>query len=161
MLPDAVPLARGVKVRPTEMLCPAEMVLGKDNPAKVNSEFVVLADEIITLEPVAERLAVSVLLLPTFTLPKFRVLALELSCPPATPAPDNAIVSEEFEAFEFTVIPPLELPPAFGVNATMKVTLSPLFKVTGRLSPLKLNPVPLTLACEIVRAELPVLVKVS
>ena len=56
----------------------------------------------------------SVLLLPTFTLPKFKVLALEVSCPAETPVPDSAIVSEEFEAFELTVIPPLELPPAFG-----------------------------------------------
>jgi hypothetical protein len=161
MLPDAVPLALGVKVRLTEMLCPAEMVLGKDNPARVNSEFVVFADEIVTLEPVAERLAVSVLLLPTFTLPKFKMLALEVSCPAETPVPDSAIVSEEFEAFELTVIPPLELPPVFGLKATVKVTLCPLFNVIGRLSPLRLNPVPLTFACEIVNAELPVLVKVS
>jgi hypothetical protein len=161
MLPDAVPLALGAKVRVTEMLCPAGMVLGKDIPASVNSEFVVLADEIVTLDPVAERLAVSVLMLPTFTLPKFKVLALEVSFPPETPVPESAIVSEEFEAFEFTVIPPLELPPAFGVKTTLNVTLSPLFKVIGRLSPLRLNPVPLTFACEIISAEVPLLVKVS
>jgi hypothetical protein len=161
MLPDAVPLVRGVKVRVTETLCPAEMVFGRDNPARVNSEFVVLADEIVTLDPVADRVAVRVLLLPTLTLPKFKVLALEFSCPAETPVPDSAIVREEFEAFEFTVIPPVELPPAFGVKATVNVTLCPLFKVIGRLSPLRLNPVPLTLVCEIVNVELPVLLKVS
>jgi hypothetical protein len=160
-LPDAVPLALGAKVRVTEMLCPAEMVFGRDSPARVNSEFVVLADEMVTLDPVAERVAVSALLLPTVTLPKFKVLALEVSCPAETPVPDSAIVREEFEAFELTVIPPLELPPAFGVKATVNVTFCPLFNVIGRLSPLRLNPVPLTFACEIVNAELPALVKVS
>ena len=39
----------------------------------------------------------------------------------------------------------------------MNVTLCPLFNVIGRLSPLRLNPVPLTFACEIVNVELPVL----
>ena len=43
----------------------------------------------------------------------------------------------------------------------LKVTLCPLFRLRGKLRPYKLNPVPDTVACEIVIVELPELVNVS
>jgi len=131
------------------------MVFGRDNPPSVNSESVVLADEIVTLDPLAERAAVRVLLPPTLTLPKSSVLALETSCPPETPVPERAIECEGVpQAFEKTVIWPVCVPLAWGVKATANVTLWPGGKLIGRLNPLRLNPAPLTLAREIVTVEL-------
>jgi hypothetical protein len=75
--------------------------------------------------------------------------------------PDRAIARVGFEAFETTAIPPLALPPAFGVNRTLNVMLCPLLRFKGRFKPLRLNPAPVTLACEIVSVEFPELVKVS
>lgn len=121
----------------------------------MNSEFVVLADEIVTLDPLAERVAVRVLLLPTLTLPKFSALALETSCPPETPVPERAIEWEGVpQAFEKTVIWPVCVPLAVGVKVTVNVTLWPGGKLIGRLNPLRLNPVPLTVVREIVTVEL-------
>lgn len=85
--------------------------MGRNNPPRVNSEFVVLADEMVTLDPVADRVAVSVLLLPTPTLPKFSALELETSCPAETPAPERAIEWEGVpQALENTVIWPVCIP---------------------------------------------------
>jgi len=161
MLPDAVPLALGVKVRVNDTVWPAEMVLGRDNPPRLNSALVVVAEDTVTLDPVAVRVFVRVLLLPTVTLPKFKVVALEVSWPAEVPVPDSAIVRVEFEAFETTLIPPLVLPPTFGVKRTVNVMLCPLLRLKGRLKPLKLNPAPVMVVCEIVTAASFELVKVS
>jgi hypothetical protein len=93
MIPDAVPLARGVKVKVSDTLCPAAMVLGKDIPPRINSALLEVAEDRVALEPVAVRVAVRVLLVPTVTLPKFRAGALEVSWPAGIPLPNRAIVS--------------------------------------------------------------------
>lgn len=130
------------------------MVFGRDNPARVNSEFVVLADEIVTLDPLADRVAVRALLLPTPTLPKFSALALETSWPPEAPVPERAMEWEGVpHAFEKTLIWPVCVPLAWGAKATVNVTLWPGGKLIGRLNPLRLNPAPLTVAREIVTVE--------
>ncbi len=161
MLPDAVPLALGVKVTVNDTVWPAEMVLGRDNPPRLNSALVVVADKMVTLDPVAVRVFVRVLLRPTVTLPKFKVVALEVSWPAEMPVPDKAIVRGEFEAFENTEIPPLETLLAFGLKSTVNVTLCPLLRLIGKFKPLTPNPAPVAVACEIVTVELPELVKVS
>ena len=56
---------------------------------------------------------------------------------------------------------PLAAPVALGANRTVKDVLCPAFSVTGNVSPLKLNPVPLADAAETVSALPPVLVNVS
>ncbi len=155
MLPDAVPLARGVKFSVAETLWPAAMVLGRENPPSVNSEFVVLADEIVTLDPCADRVNARLLLLPRVTLPKFSAAALVVSPPAETPVPERVIKWEGVpQAFEKTVICPVLVPLAWGLKATVNVMLRPGGKVIGRLNPLRLNPEPLTLAREIVTDEL-------
>ena len=137
------------------------IVLGKDNPLRRNSGLVEVADETVTFELVAVRMAVRVLLVPTVTLPKLKAVALEVSWP-EMPVPDRAMVSAGlFEAFETIAIPPLVLPTTFGVKRTLKVTLCPLFRIKGRLKPLKLNPAPVPVACEIVTVEFPEFVNVS
>ena len=55
---------------------------------------------------------------------------------------------------------PLAAPLAVGEKSTVKDVLWPAFSVTGDASPLKLNPVPLAVAAEILRLVPPVLVRV-
>jgi len=150
-----------VKLRVNDALWPAVIVLGKDNPLRRNSGLLVVAEEMVTLDPVAIRVVVRLLLVPTVTLPKFKALALEVNRPAETPVPARAIARFGFEAFETTAIAPLALPTTLGVKRTLKVTLCPLFRIKGRLKPPKLNPAPVTVACEIVTVEFPEFVTVS
>ena len=85
----------------------------------------------------------SVCLFDTCTLPKLRLVGLELSAPGANPVPDNGMVNVGFEAFDVIVTLPLAAPADVGLNATLKVALWPAVSVTGVAIPLKLNPVPL------------------
>jgi hypothetical protein len=137
------------------------MVLGKDIPPRMNSELLEVAEDRTALEPVAVRVAVRLLLVPTVTLPKLRAVALEVICPAEIPSPDRAIDKSGFEAFETIAIRPLVFPPALGVNRMLKVTLCLLFRLRGNLRLLKLNPAPVTFTWEIVTVELPELVNVS
>jgi hypothetical protein len=66
-----------------------------------------------------------------------------------------------FEALETTVMPPVALTADSGVNSALKVTLAPGVRTSGKLSPLILNPVPVTVACEIVTLDPPVFVNES
>lgn len=77
------------------------------------------------------------------------------------PVPESAIVKLESEPVEVMVTFPLADPLAFGEKSTANVVLCPAFSVKGSDKPLRLNPVPLTLAAEIDRLVPPVLVNVS
>jgi hypothetical protein len=50
---------------------------------------------------------------------------------------------------------PVTPPADAGANCTEKDTLAPGLTVCGTVRPLRLNPLPLTVACEMVRAALP------
>ena len=50
---------------------------------------------------------------------------------------------------------PLASPPTLGVKVTLKVTLSPCLRLTGRLKPLTPKPAPVMVAWEMVTVELP------
>ena len=82
-------------------------------------------------------------MLPTVTLPKLRLEGLEPSAPGATPVADSGVVKVGFDAVEVTVMLPLTLPAAAGVNLTVKLALCPDVSVIGTVTPLTLNPVPL------------------
>jgi hypothetical protein len=161
MVPDAVPVLCGLKVRLNDALWPTAMVLGRVNPLRLNSALVEVAEEMVTFDPVAVRVAVTLLLEPTARLPKFKVLALEVNCPAGTPVPERAIAKAAVDAFETTAIVPVMLPLAFGVQRTLKVTLCPCLSLTGKLKPLTPKPGPVTVACEMVTVESPAFVKVS
>jgi hypothetical protein len=135
-LSEAVPLAWGVKVTVTCALCPAAILSGKDIPLRANSEVPVLAEEMVTLEPLALRVAVMLLLCPTTTLPKLSVAGLMVNWPAAVPVPDSEIARLGFEAFETTEMLPLKLPADVGAKTPPKVKLCPGIRVIGRLSPL-------------------------
>lgn len=137
------------------------MVVGRDKPPKLNSELVEVAEEILTLDTVAVRVALRVLLVRMVTLPKFKAVRLEVKRPAGIPLPARAMVKVGFEAFETTAIAPLALPTTFGVKRILKVTLCPLFRLKGKFKPLKRNPAPVTVAFEIATVELPEFVNTS
>jgi hypothetical protein len=66
-----------------------------------------------------------------------------------------------FEPLEVMLTLPLAAPLAVGEKSTVKDLLWPAVSVKGKDRPLRLNPVPLAVAAEIVRLEPPVLVSVS
>ena len=64
------------------------------------------------------------------------------------------------DAVEVMLTLPLAAPLAVGEKSTENDVLWPAVKVTGRVRPLKVNPVPVALAAEMVMVVPPVLVKV-
>ena len=54
---------------------------------------------------------------------------------------------------------PLTAPLVIGWNTTLKTVLCPAARVSGRVSPVMLKPLPVTVACEIVRLDPPELDK--
>ncbi len=160
-LAEAVPLVCGVKVTVMLALLPAATLNGKDCPLRANSEVPVAPEETITLDPVALSVAVMLLLCPTTTLPKLKVPGLMVSWPAIAPLPDIEIARFGFEAFDTTAMFPLTLPAEVGAKMAPKVKLCPGISVNGKVSPVTLNPGPVTLACVTVRLEPPELVSVS
>jgi len=139
-----VPVVRGLKVIVNGMLCPAEIVTGRDSAPTVNSELFVLAAVTVTLAPLAVRLPEADPLLPSTTLPRARVVGEMESCPTAVvPVPDNEIVNVGFDASEVMVTLPLAFPEDPGANLTLKLVLWPAFTVRGAVIPLNVKPVPL------------------
>ena len=75
--------------------------------------------------------------------------------------PESGTFKLGLEALEVRTTLPLTAPAADGVNITVKEVLCPALSVRGRVSPLRLIPLPVTEAAEMVTAEPPVLLKVS
>lgn len=94
-------------------------------------------------------------------MPKFNAVGTRVSCPSAVPVPDRETFKLGFEALELTMMPPITPTADCGVNTALKVTLAPELRSSGKLSPVILNPVPLTEACEIVTLVPPVFVNES
>jgi hypothetical protein len=67
----------------------------------------------------------------------------------------------EFEPFDVIVTVPLADPLVLGAKTTVNEVLCPAVKFKGKLRPLKLKPLPLAIAAEIVRLDPPLLVSVS
>src|SRR6266566_3599407 len=71
---------------------------GNETPLKLNSGLLVLADETVTLEPLALSVAVKLLFWPTVMLPKSSVVGDNSNWPDAVAVPESAIDKLEFEA---------------------------------------------------------------
>ncbi len=99
--------------------------------------------------------------LPTVTLPNAALEGLATSWPAAVPVPVSGMFTVGFVALEVIVTLPLTAPAACGANVTVKLVLCPPDKVSGVVIPLRLSPVPLIEACEIVTLLTPVFVRVS
>jgi anti-sigma factor RsiW len=121
ILPEAVPLLCGVNRAEKETRWPAGIVKGKRNPVTVNSELEVVADETVTLVPLAARLPPTLLLVPTVTLPKLRVEAPKLSLPAEPPVPQRAMGIFRFGALEAMAIIPFTLEADLGRKVPLKV----------------------------------------
>jgi hypothetical protein len=160
-LPVALPPDVGAKATLNVTLCPAARLRGGVMPLKLNSVPLALICEMVRDEP-PEFVSVSEseALVPAGTLPKIRLAGLAASWPGVVPVPASGTLREGFDALEVTVRPPLMLAADVGKNATVKLTLWPGFKVTGKLKPvaLKLEVAP---AAEIVTLAPPEFVRVS
>jgi len=110
-----------VKFTVNDALWPDAIFRGNDTPLRLNSELVVVGDETVTLDPLALRAIVRLLLIPTTRLPKFKVVGLTANRPAAVPVADRDIVRVEFEASEITEMLPLALPLDFGANTALNV----------------------------------------
>ena len=109
-----------------------------------------------------QRVTLEVVELPAFTLPKFKLAGLAESVTvEATPEPVKAIVAGELGASLAMLIVPERLPAVVGANAALMLVLAPTSNVAGVVSPLTLNPVPLTDNWEMVSGAFPVFVSVK
>jgi hypothetical protein len=119
--------------------------------------------ETVTLElPVLLSVTVCVLLVPTNTLPKLKLVGLAESCDvTTTPVPLRATVVGELVAVLVMETLPLVLPPIIGENTTVIWALWLGARVCGTVNGAMLNPAPKTPTCEIVTLLLPLLVKVT
>ena len=85
-------------------------------------------------------------MLPAVTVPKLKLGVPAVKDPAATAVPDSGTARFVFEALLVIVNVPLGVPAACGVKITLKLLLAPAARVNGTVSPLRLNPVPETLA---------------
>lgn len=142
-------------------LCPAARVSGSAMPPSVNCELVELTDDIVTLEPpaliVPPRLSVE----PKSTSPNDKLAGAIVICPTPVPFPESGTLTTPSDAFDVTVSVPLLLPVAAGANAIVIVTLWPAPTDNGSVTALRLNPLPVTAACEIETPAPPVFVSVT
>jgi hypothetical protein len=159
MLPLAAPGVNGVKLVVKVKLWPAARVRGVLKPLMPNPVPAKVTFEMMTLEPPElTKVAVSVPLLPTCTLPKLSGPALRV--PEVTPAPDRGIVSEDAGLLVVIARFTLLLPAACGENTTLNKVLAPVARVSGRLMPLTVYPAPAAIWVRVM-LEPPELVKVS
>jgi hypothetical protein len=137
------------------------MLSGKVTPLKANSELLEVAEDTVTLEPLALSVPVWLWLVPMTTFPKLIDPGETLSCPGLMPLPDSDTLRLALEALDASVSVPLALPADFGAKETESVRLCPAARVCGTVMLPRLNPVPITVAWEIVTLEPPELVTVS
>jgi hypothetical protein len=130
ILVEAVAVVVGAKVTVKGTLCPAAIVTGKASPLTVNWELPELADERVTLPPVAVRLPVWGLVVPTVTVPKLIETGVSASVPVAVVAlPDRATATEGLDASELRVRVAEAVPATVGAKTTDKLALAPAARV--------------------------------
>ena len=162
MLPLAAPLALGLKTIVKDVFWPAFKVTGSARPLKLNPGPLAVAAEIWrVVPPLLVRVSVRDFGVPTCTLPKAMLVGFAARDPCIMPVPESGMLKLESDPVEVTLTLPLAAPLALGLKVTVNDVLWPVANVKPGASPLKLNPVPLAAAAEIVRLDPPVLVKVS
>jgi hypothetical protein len=95
------------------------------------------------------------------TLENVRPAGVAVRVAGVTAVPLTAATKFGFDAFDVMAMLPLKLPADEGVSVTLNDALCPGVNVKGAVIPVKLNPVPLTAAAEIVALTPPVFVTVS
>jgi hypothetical protein len=158
-LPLADPLVGGANCTLKLFDCPADRVNGRLSPVKLYPLPLALAWLIVTLVPPEfVSVAESVWLVPVCTFPKARLEGFETSDPGVIPVAASAMARDGFVASLAMVTLPLTVPADCGAKMTLKPWLCPAASVNGNVSPLALNPVPVTLAWLTVMLVLPELV---
>jgi hypothetical protein len=122
---EATPLLCGLKVTVKFALCPAAITTGNESPVIVNSELPTVAEETVTLAPVALSVPVCVPLCPTVTLPALMVAGVTLNWPWGAPVADpvSEMVRFEFEASDAMAALPLTLLRVCGAKVTLRAAL--------------------------------------
>jgi hypothetical protein len=92
---------------------------------------------------------------------KVRLTGVTVSVAGATPVPLNAMVKLGFDAFDVMEMVPLNVFADGGVKVTLNEALCPGVNVRGAVMPDMLNPLPLSVAAEIVMFEPPLFFSVS
>ena len=141
--PLAAPAAVGTNETLKVALCPPFKVSGVVIPLTLKPVPVIATcvTEIVVV-PVFVIVSGWVPVLPTFTLPKLRLVGLLASEPGVTPVPETGMTNFGLVAVEVTVTPPLAAPAVVGTKDTVKVALCPPSSVNGVAIPLTLKPVP-------------------
>jgi hypothetical protein len=157
--PLTVPAAAGEKPAFKLAVCPGVKVVLLATPVAVKPAPVTDTLEIVTLVlPTLVSVAPSEFVLPSATLPKSKLAALEAKpVVGVTALAVAATVSGELVASLITVTEPVAEPAARGANTKLNVALEPAATFAGIVRPLMLNPVPVTVALEIVASAVPLL----
>ena len=160
-LPLALPAESGVKVTLKVALCPAVSVAGVEIPLTVKPVPLMPTCDTVNVDPpVFVTVSDNTCLLPTVTVPKFRLVGFAPTAPCVTPVPDNGKDSDGLGASEVIVTLPLALPAVSGENVALNVAVCDALRARGVVMPLSLKPVPLTEACEMLTVAAVLLVSV-
>lgn len=144
--------------------CAGFSVIGKVAPNTVNPVPLTAAELTVSgAVPVEVTVNGSVELDPIATLPKLRLVVLIPSCVvvAATPVLLRLILVVGLVEELLTVRTPVAAPVVRGADTTLRVTFCCGLSVSGKVAPLTVNPVPLTVAELIVTADVPVEVSVT
>ena len=160
-LPLALPAVVGANVTSSVAVWLGVSVVPAFTPLALNPVPEGVTLEIVTLEfPLLVKVTLNVLLLPSFTFPKLKLVALAPSnWVAASPVPLNEMASGELGPLFTRETDPLTLAVEVGANATLKVVLAPAAIVVG-VARLILKPAPDTLAAEIVTLAVPLFFRV-
>jgi hypothetical protein len=156
--PVTLPVVFGANTTPSSAVCPAAIVVPRTPLFTPKPVPLTVICETVRLEfPVFFTPTASVLVPPTVSFPKFRLdVDSEIVRVAVAPVPLSANVNVGFDAVLFSVTLPVTLPDAVGAKATVKLTVCDAASVNGMLRPVILNPMPLTVALDIVKLEPPV-----
>ena len=162
-LPVGLPAAVGAKATFSVFDWPGVRVVLALTPLELYPLPVVVTPEIVTFEfPLLVKVTFSEPLLPTFTFPKLKLVGFApRRCVAVAPAPLKEIARGELGALLTSDIEPVVLVAAAGVNTALNLEVCPAAIVNGVAKPLRVKPLPVTFACEIVTLELPGLDKVK
>jgi hypothetical protein len=126
------------------------------NPPRVNAELLELLEDKVILPPLTVKLPDSVCVVPMVTLPKLMEPGVTPNVPlDVVPLPVRDTLTDGSDALELRESAALTGPVVDGVKVTERLVLLPAAKVYGKVRPLTLKPVPLTVAPEIVRLDPP------
>jgi hypothetical protein len=156
-LPFKVPFTVGANVTVSVAFWLGVKVKPEPTPLGVNADPTTLTLEIVMFVfPLFVTVVVSELLVVKSTTPKGKLVGLASSkVIAALPVPVNGIASGELGASLTSETDPLTAPAVVGAKTTLKVVFPPAAITLGKERPLVLKPAPVTLACVIVKLEVP------